>query len=74
MSEVFIGGAVRTPAGKFGGALSGLTAPALGATAVCGANERAGIRASNIQLTIMGNARVDPPLMGIGPVPRFEIF
>jgi len=67
--EVFIAGAVRTPLGKFGGALASLSAPELGAAAARAALERAGVRASDVEETIMGNARA----AGVGPNPARQI-
>src|SRR5262245_39303721 len=43
MEDVFILSGVRTPIGKFGGALAGLTAPELGGRAIRAAVERAGV-------------------------------
>ncbi len=43
MQEVYIVSAVRTPIGSFGGSLSSLTATQLGAKAIKGAIEKAGI-------------------------------
>ena len=53
--KVVILGAARTPIGKFGGGLSGVTAPTLGATAVRGALERAGVEPEHVEYAIMGN-------------------
>src|SRR4051812_32051148 len=47
--------AARTPIGKFLGALSSLSAPALGAIAIRAALERAGVPADAVQEVIMGN-------------------
>ena len=47
--------AARTPIGKFLGGLATLSAPDLGAAAIRGALERAGVPASEIQEVIMGN-------------------
>ncbi len=55
MKEVYIVSAVRTPMGSFGGALSSLSAPKLGAIAIKEAVKRAGIDASAIQEVFMGN-------------------
>lgn len=68
-SGVLIAGPIRTPLGKFGGALSSLSAPELGAAAVAAAMDRAGIRPADVQLTIMGNARS----AGLGPNPARQI-
>jgi len=54
-NEVIILSAVRTPIGKFQGALSGIPATKLGAAAVKAAVERAGIKAEDIEEVIMGN-------------------
>ena len=43
MQQSFIISAVRTPIGSFGGSLSSITAPTLGATAIKAAIEKAGI-------------------------------
>lgn len=55
MTEVVIVGAARTPVGSFGGALSGLSAVELGATAAREAIRRAGIPASQIDEAVIGN-------------------
>ena len=55
MKEVVIVSAVRTPLGSFGGALSGISAPRLGATAITAAIERAGIQPEDVQEVLMGN-------------------
>jgi acetyl-CoA C-acetyltransferase len=68
-TEIVIAGAVRTPLGKFGGALSSLTAAELGAAAARAAIERAGLKPSDIEETIMGNARS----AGVGPNPARQI-
>lgn len=54
MKEVVIVGAARTPMGSFGGALSSVAAPALGATAIKGALAKAGIGADQVQEVFMG--------------------
>jgi len=48
---------VRTPIGKFGGALSSLSAVELGAAAANAAIERAGLEPARIDQTIFGHAR-----------------
>jgi acetyl-CoA C-acetyltransferase len=53
--EVVIASAVRTPTGKFLGALKGFTAPQLGALAIAEAIRRAGIDPSIVDECIMGN-------------------
>src|SRR4029078_12691201 len=45
----------RTPMGSFQGALSGVSAPELGATAVKAAVERAGISGDQVDKVFMGN-------------------
>jgi acetyl-CoA C-acetyltransferase len=68
-TDVLIAGAVRTPLGKFGGALASLTAPELGEVAARAALERAGLRPSDVDETVMGNARP----AGVGPNPARQI-
>lgn len=48
-------GAARLPTGRFLGGLSSLTAPELGARAIAGVVERAGVAPEDIQEVIMGN-------------------
>jgi acetyl-CoA C-acetyltransferase len=67
--EVFIAGAARTPLGRFGGALASLSAPELGGFAARAAIERAGLRSTDVQETIMGQARP----AGVGPNPSRQI-
>jgi len=55
--EVVIAGAVRTPIGKFGGALAGLTAAQLGAAAAREALRRAGVAPSAVDGAVFGCAR-----------------
>ena len=54
MSEIAILGAARTPIGAFQGALASLPAPKLGAAALAGAMERAGVEPAAIQQVYMG--------------------
>ncbi|CAN5871969.1 acetyl-CoA C-acetyltransferase [soil metagenome] len=54
---------VRTPIGRFGGALLDKTAPELGAHAARASLERAGLDPSEVDLTIMGCGRQ----AGVGP-------
>ena len=54
MRDVVIIGAARTPIGSFGGALAKVTAPKLGAVAIKGAVERAGVNPADINEVIMG--------------------
>ena len=55
MQDVYIVSAVRTPIGSFGGALSGLTATELGAKAIKGGLEKAGVSADQVDEVIYGN-------------------
>jgi acetyl-CoA C-acetyltransferase len=55
MQEVVIVSAVRTPIGSFNGSLSALSATQLGAAAIKGALERAGIQAHQVNEVFMGN-------------------
>jgi len=55
MKEVYIISAVRTPIGSFGGSLTSVTAPQLGAAAIKGALAKAGIDAKEVQEVYMGN-------------------
>lgn len=55
MKEVYIVSAVRTPIGSFGGALAEVSAPQLGAAAIKGAVERAGIKSTDVQDVFMGS-------------------
>ncbi len=57
MHEVVVAGAVRTPIGKFGGALARLTAAQLGAAAAREALSRSGVTASQVDEAIFGCAR-----------------
>jgi len=68
-SEIFIVSAVRTPIGKFGGALASLSAADMGVVAAKAALERAGVAAEQIEQTIFGNARQ----AGGGPNPARQI-
>ncbi|WP_317129384.1 acetyl-CoA C-acyltransferase [Hymenobacter nivis] len=55
IKEVVIVSAVRTPIGSFGGALASVSATELGAIALKGALEKAGVDPSEVQQVIMGN-------------------
>ena len=57
MQAVYILSAVRTPIGKFGGAMASLTAADMGVVAARAAVERAGVRPEQVEETIFGNAR-----------------
>ena len=55
MNKVVIVSAVRTPIGSFMGALSGVPAPKLGATAIKGALEKIGLSPDKVEEVLMGN-------------------
>lgn len=55
MKEVYIVSVARTPIGSFGGSLSTLTAPQLGAHVIKAAVERTGIQFSDVKEVYMGN-------------------
>ena len=55
MEDIVIVGAVRTPIGRFGGALASLDAVALGAVAVRAAVERAGIDPAAVDRVLLGH-------------------
>ena len=55
IKEVVIVAAVRTPIGSFGGSLASLSAVELGAIAIKGALEKAGVDGKEVQQVIMGN-------------------
>jgi len=54
MQEVYIVSAVRTPIGSFGGSLKDLSATQLGAIAIKGAVEKAGIQPEQVEDVLMG--------------------
>lgn len=54
MKEVYIISAVRTPMGSFGGSLKSLTATQLGAAAIKGALEKAGVDPALVNDVLMG--------------------
>ena len=54
MKEVYIISAVRTPIGSFGGSLKSLSATQLGAIAIKGALEKAGVSPALVQDVLMG--------------------
>src|SRR5215813_11675539 len=57
MTDVFIISAVRTPIGKFGGSLAGMTAADIGTIAAKAALDRAQLQPDQMEETIFGNAR-----------------
>jgi acetyl-CoA C-acetyltransferase len=54
MNEVYIISAVRTPMGSFGGSLKSLSATQLGAIAIKGALQKAGVQPAQVQDVLMG--------------------
>ena len=69
MRSVFIASAVRTAIGKFGGALSSLSAADLGVIAVKEALIRARVEGAAVNEVIMGHARG----AGNGPNPARQV-
>jgi acetyl-CoA C-acetyltransferase len=69
MRDVLVAGAVRTPIGRFGGALAGLTAAELGAAAAREALRRAGVAPEQVDETAFGCARQ----AGGGPNPARQV-
>jgi acetyl-CoA C-acetyltransferase len=69
LEPVYILSAVRTPIGKFGGALSSLSAADMGVVAAKAALERAAVSPELVEETIFGNARQ----AGGGPNPARQI-
>ena len=61
MREVVIVSAARTPIGSFGGALKGVPTRKLGAIAIKGAVERAGIKPEMVDEVIMGSCSSGSP-------------
>ncbi len=55
MSDVYLLSGARTPSGSFMGSLSSVPAPRLGAVAIKGALERAGITGEEVNEVFMGN-------------------
>lgn len=72
MQKVFIVSAVRTPIGSFGGTLSGVSATQLGATAIKGALEKAGVSPEWVNEVLMGN--VVSANVGQAPARQAAIF
>lgn len=70
--EVYIISAVRTPIGSFGGSLSTVPATQLGATAIKGALEKAGLAGDKVQEVFMGN--VLQANLGQAPARQAAIF
>ncbi|HEU5179625.1 MAG TPA: thiolase family protein [Candidatus Polarisedimenticolia bacterium] len=63
--EIYLAGAVRTPIGRFGGALAAVPSPQLAAAAAREALRRAALDSAGIDETILGCARQ----AGVGPNP-----
>jgi len=72
MKEVVIVSAVRTPMGSFGGCLSSVSATKLGAAAIKGAIEKAGIDSRIVNEVFMGN--VLQANLGQAPARQAAIF
>jgi acetyl-CoA C-acetyltransferase len=72
MEDIVIVSAVRTPVGKFQGALSSITAQQLGAIVVREAVRRAGLESLQIDECIMGN--VLPAGLGQNPARQAALF
>jgi acetyl-CoA C-acetyltransferase len=69
MKEVYILSAMRTPIGSFGGGLAGVTAIELGAVAVKGALQKAGVDPKWVQEVFMGNV----VSAGLGQAPATQV-
>jgi acetyl-CoA C-acetyltransferase len=72
MKDVYIISAVRTPMGSFGGTLAGISATRLGAAAIKGAIEKAGIDGKEVQEVYMGS--VLQANLGQGPARQAAKF
>ncbi len=72
MKEVYIISAVRTPIGSFGGSLSTVPAPKLGATAIKGAIDKAQLDPKLVEEVFMGN--VLQANLGQAPARQAAIF
>ncbi|MBD3636767.1 MAG: acetyl-CoA C-acyltransferase [Crocinitomicaceae bacterium] len=72
MKDVYIVSAVRTPIGSFMGSLSSVPAPKLGAAAIKGALDKAGISADKVDEVFMGN--VLQAGLGQAPARQAAIF
>lgn len=57
MKDIYLVGAARTPIGRFGGALAGVTAAEMGEAAARASLERAGVAEDDVQEVIWGCAR-----------------
>lgn len=72
LKEAVIVGYARTPIGSIGGSLAGQTASQLGAIAIKGALERAGVKPEQVEEVIMGN--VVSAGMGQAPARQASMF
>ncbi len=72
MNEVFIVAAVRTPIGSFGGSLAEVGATQLGAAAIKGTLEKAGVRPEWVNEVLMGN--VVSANLGQAPARQAAVF
>ena len=72
MKEVIIAAATRTPIGSFGGSLSNIPAPLLGATVIKGILQQSGLSANEIDEVILGN--VLQANLGQAPARQAAIF
>src|SRR5205085_249551 len=63
MNDIFLVAPLRTPIGKFGGALASMTAPDLGVSSAKATLARSGIDPSAVDEVVFGNARQ----AGVGP-------
>ena len=72
MKEVVIASAVRTALGSFGGQFAGISATKLGAAAIQGALEKAGLAGEQVNEVIMGN--VVSAGLGQSPARQASIF
>jgi acetyl-CoA C-acetyltransferase len=72
LHEVYVISAVRTPIGSFGGSLASLSATQLGATAIKGALQKAGVDPKEVDEVIMGN--VLSANLGQAPARQAAIF
>ncbi len=69
MTDIVLASPVRTPIGRFGGALASLTAAELGGFAARASLERAGLDPKAVGYTVFGNARQ----AGGGPNPARQV-
>lgn len=72
MNEVYIVSAVRTPIGSFGGVFANIAAPQLGAKAIQGALDKAGVSPDAVEEVFMGN--VVSANLGQAPARQASIY